>query len=417
MLTSPEIQPALRWLLLGLLCLAGWMWFRRRFGLSSLLFLIAQSGALLFWIVQLHSPIGLDRTPATQEFWARIAVAHETGDPRSAYVAGNRGEATLLTRLAAGGLNAGTMETFFAFAPIALVLAFSFTGFCVAGSWPRRCLTAALASTSAPLWGLAVDLPAEALVRPSAALIAAFTIGLLAAATWAAPRARRPAWLALVTLVGLVAGDVLSRGVPGSRASLLQWLFLASVPLAALFLVPLTRTAAQALGRTRSRRGALEALLLVSVGASSSWFWWEPARTVPGFDEARSLTRAIDAPMDWIRTSAPKGATIASSPGYSALISAKSGRRALMPTVPDPSLTQPYRREKLLASLQRDQPDASLAESFGVTHLFLGPGESDPASPAKAREGSEPASRLQLRQVFRDANDFRIYELIPREVR
>jgi hypothetical protein len=41
------------------------------------------------------------------------------------------------------------------------------------------------------------------------------------------------------------------------------------------------------------------------------------------------------------------------------------------------------------------EPDLSLAQSFGVTHLFLGPGETGPGP--------------KLREVFRDANDFRIY--------
>jgi len=400
-LTSPEIQPALRWLLLGLLGLSGWLWSRRRFGVSSLLFLVAHGGALLFWTAQLHTPIGLDRVPAAQESWARIAVAHETRDPGSGYVVGSQGEASLGTRLAAAGLDAGRVEALFCAAPLVLILAFSFTGFWVCGSWPRRCLTAALASTAAPLWGLAVDVPAAALTRPAAALIAAVLIGLLVAASCAVPQGRRPAWLALVTVCGLVAGDALSGGVPGGRVPSIEWLFLASAPLAALFLVPVMRTAAQALGRTRSGRTVREALLLVSVGAGSSWFWWEPARTVPDFDEARSPIRATDAPLDWISRSAPPGATIASSPGYAALISAKTGRLALMPVVPDRLLTQPYRRERLLSSLQSGQPDLSLARSFGVTHFFLGPGESDPASPG-------------LRQVFRDENNFRIYEVAPR---
>ncbi len=406
MLTSPEIQPVLRWALLGLLCLSGWIWFRRRFGLASLLFLITQVAALQFWMIQLHAPLGLDRAPAAQEFWARIAVAHTTGDPRAGYVVGTSGDATLLTRLAAGGLGARTMEGLLAGAPIGLVLALSLAVFCVAGSWPRRCLGAALASTSAPLWGLAIDLPEAALARPAAALIAAVVIGFLVMVSCAAPRGRRPAWLTLLIVCGLVAGSFLSGDVPGGGASTLDWLFLASTPLAALFLVPVARTAAQAAGGSRSRRTALEALLLVAVGAGSSWFWWEPARTVPGFEEARSPARALDAPLDWVGISAPAEATLASSPGYSALISAKTGRRALMPVVPDRLLPQPYRREKLLASFRSGQPDASLARSFGVTHLFLGPGESDPASP--------PDSPAQLRQVYRDANDFRIYELIPR---
>jgi hypothetical protein len=145
----------------------------------------------------------------------------------------------------------------------------------------------------------------------------------------------------------------------------------------------------------------VEALFLVSIGGASSWFWWEPSRTVSGFDEARSITRSLDAPLDFARRSVPLGATIASSSSYGALISARTGRPALLPLNPnEPSLTQPHRRKRLLASLMTGEPDIALAQALGVTHLFLGPGESDPGP--------------KLREVFRDANDFRLYELFPR---
>lgn len=303
------------------------------------------------------------------------------------------------------------METLFASAPVILVLAFSFAGFCVGGSWAQRCLTAALASTCAPLWGLVVDVPASALARPGSTLIAGFAIVLLTVASRAVSERWRSVSLALVTVGGLVAGDALSPGAPDGSFPSFDWPLLSVTPLAALFLVPPTRSVALALG-TRFRRVSLEALLLVSVGAGSSWFWWEPGRTVPGFDEARSRRRAIDAPLDWLRTSAPAGATIASSPTYAAMVSARTGHPVLMPLSPAGSPNQPYRRERLLASLLRGRPDLSLARSFGVTHLFLGPGEPDPASPGRAEEGGDPNSQGRLQEVFRDENDFRIYLLL-----
>lgn len=374
-----------------------------------MVFLAAQCGALLFWTLQLQRPPGFDRVLATQEFWAHLAVAHASGDPRAGYVFGTLEAPTLLTRLAAAGLSPSTMEQAFTFAPTLLALALAFVGSCVSGSPARRSLTAALAATTAPLWGLAGNLPTAAIDRPAAALIASLTVVSLSAASRIFTLGRRPLWLSAITALGLIAGPTLS-GVALS----FDWLLLSSAPMAALFLVPAMRVLASGLRTPRFGRTSVEAVIIIFIGAAGSWFWWEPTRTIAGFDEARSGTPALDAPLDWVRKSTPKEATIASPRVYSALIAARTGRRVLAPVDQDrPGADRPFRRARLLDSLLHGEPDGALTSSFGVTHFLLGPGDPDPVV---APEGNEPARapRLQLRLAYRDENDFRVFELIPR---
>lgn len=398
-MVQPELQPLLRWFLFLLLCASGWCWSRRRFGTAAALFLAAQGGAIVFWTAQMREPIGMDSAPVVQEIWARIRVAHEHRDPGLGYVAGTRAPATLLTRVAAAGLNPGLIKGAFAAAPAVLVLALAFAASCVAGSPARRWLTMALAGTSAPLWSLIVDLPAGALARPEAAWIASLILVALVASSRLLAFGRRAWWLAGLIALSLVAGMAFSGETALVRASPFDWLGLAAAPVAALLLVPALRSLALALRSAPLGRTRVEAIVMVSIGVGSSWLWWEPARTIRGFDEACAETSALDAPLDWLRSAAPAGGTIASSPPYAALVSEHTGRQTLMAvSTPGQDADRPYRRARLLESLFRGQPDASLVAAFGVTHLLVGPGDPDPP------EGS-------LRRVYEDENDFRVYEL------
>jgi hypothetical protein len=402
MTSQPEIQPALRWLLLILICAAGWLWARRRFRTAALLFLVTQCGALVFWTSQLREPIALDGVVAMQEFWARIQVIHEAKDPGLGYVVGTHSPATLLTRAAALGLSPAFIQRSFGAAPVVLVVALAITGLCVTGSPARRWLTLVLAATSAPLWGLVVDLQGTALARPEATLLASLVLVPLAVSSRLLRFGRRPLWLAVVVLASLTLGVLLAGEYPGSESTPRDVLLVAVIPVFALMFVPFLRGLALALRSPSLNRTRLEGLLIVSIGMGSSWLWWDPARTIRGFGEARQAQSALDASFDWLKTHTSTGSVIASPPSYAALIAGHTGRQSLTAADPAaPGLDQPHRRARLYASLLSGQPDLELAKAFGVTHLFLGPGDADPPGGG-------------MRRVFEDANDIRVFELASR---
>jgi hypothetical protein len=158
----------------------------------------------------------------------------------------------------------------------------------------------------------------------------------------------------------------------------------------------------------------IEALLLVSVFGGSGLLWWDPPRSVTGFEEARDRHASLEGPMAWIRNNVPNDRFVLASPVYSAPIAAFAGRRVLFSPASTESqariaLAEQPRREHLLDSARLGQPSAKMAEAFSVTHFFLGPGESIPLYAAAAPEGDEPSMKLVL--VYRDVEDFRVFRL------
>jgi hypothetical protein len=412
-LAQPEAQPPLRWVLFSLIGAAGLLWSRRRWGSAAALLLLAQCLALSFWTLQLRNPVGLDRNPTVQAFWARVAVAHTGGDSRLGYVIGTAESPSLMTWLAAGGVPSAALQGLSLWTPILFVLALAAASGLVQGSRSRRLMTLALAGTSAPLWGFVGDPSALALLHPESVLGSLLALVILLIPFTVFPHWRRPLGLAAMMAGSLFLGWALSAESTGFPWYCGPWLALSLAPVFALLFVPPIRTMAAAIGSPRMRRTAVEAVFLVSVSGGSSWFWWEPPRTVVGFEDASTLNPAFLAPLDWISNGTGKDATIAADPAYAALISAITGRSALLPFGRLPStLDQPLRRARLLESLRQGRPDAALAERFGVTHFLVGPGERDP--PVPGIQDQVPTERpLSLRRVYADAKDFRIFELVP----
>jgi hypothetical protein len=410
-LAQPEAQPPLRWALFALVGIAGWMWTRRRFRLSAATFLLAQGLAISFWSVQLSAPIGLDGSTEVQELWARVGVAHESGDLRSGYVKGTSGEASILTGLAASGASPVFLQGAAAWAPLLLLLTLAFACGAVEGSTPRRALTAALVGTSAPLWGLASDATSLALAQPERALASVLALLTLSTLTRVLRLPRSPLALAAMLFGALGAGAALSSG--SRHASVGSWLRTGGPPLIALFFIPWIRRVSLAVASSRIKRTTVEAVFLVFTAGGSAWFWWEPARTLTGFAEARSGSPALFESLDWMKAHTPPHATIASTPAYAALIAARTGRAMLLPVESDaPVLDQPLRRRRLIESLLRGEPDDALVQRFGVTHLFLGPGEADPPAFGPGAQGSAER-RITLRRVYADTRDFRVFEVVP----
>lgn len=411
LLSDPEIQPALRWIVLLLLCLAGWLWSRGRHRGGACLFLLVQCGALLFWTMQIREPLGFSESPAVQGFWARVSVAQALSQPDLDYVRGMGSTPMLSTRAAAAGLDPGVLKRAFFLSPIALVLSLALVGFGVGGTSRRRSMTAALSSTGAPFFALAGDPFALALHRPQAILLGSALL-VLAVMAVSFVRARRPVWLAAATVGAMAIGSSAAGPPAVFDPSFVDWFSFLATPVAALLFVPVVRRAAHALRSARLGSTAIEAIILVSLGAGSPWFWWDPPRTVAGFEEARSGTRAFDGPVNFLRSTTPHDATVATTPVYAGFIAAGAGRQVLLSVAADESrLDQPYRRNRLLESLLRGEPDMSLSAAFGVTHLVLGPG--DPEPPGSTVAPGAEASGPRLRRVYEDANNFRIFELVP----
>jgi hypothetical protein len=393
---QPEAQPALRFGLFALLLLVAAFWSRRHYRAASALFIATHGFALFFWLGQIHEPVGLAADHMVQQRWARVAVAHAVHDSRASYLIDSVGAATPLTFLAATGVSPRVLQAAAIGSPFLVVLSLAFAAGSIRASLPNRCMAAALASSNALLWN-PLGLADVVVTSPESGIVSAFILaGTAAVLTVFRVPARASMFVIVASLVASIAlGE-------GDAVGVVVRIAIGFV--AAFLLTPRVRVLAHTLRTERIRRPLIESLAFVFVGGASAWFWWEPSRTVSGFEEARAGESSLSVPLEWRRVQTPRETVIASSPAYAALVSAHTGRRTLIDVGVEP-LTQPIRRERLLQSLREGRPDAELARRFEVGYWFVGPGDAAPSL-----FSGDPAFS---RPVYSDGHDFRVFRLLP----
>jgi len=396
--------------LLGIL--AAFAWARRRPTLSLAVLSIAGLLGLMYWLIQIVSPLGFETNPAAARDWAQAGVNAGAEPHGAGFVLGTDARPSLVAALAARGIPFDIVVKAPAIASLLtlgllILLPFAFL---------KNRTTAAFAAClmlGGGLWpGIAPYGPI--LLRPSALLIAGALLGvlLLAAGGRTVRRAfHRSRFAVFAALVAAAAFDRAGSG--GAEGGVAAPLFLSVT--AVILASPLRAALRKALRSSRSA-GRAEACLLLCVFGGSGLLWWDPPRSVPGFNESRNENAALLRPMEWIRRNVPATSVVLASPLYSAPIAAMAGRRVLfspsVDTRAQASLPEPFRRARLAESTRLGRPLARLAEGFSVTHLFLGPGEAGPPAVADLPGNDEP--RMILVPVYQDVKDFRVFRLVKK---
>jgi len=406
--TQDASIPALRGILFLSGVFAAFAWLKRRPGLARIL--VAGGGVvgLCYWLIQVDSPLGLGTDARLTDQWAQAGVDSLAEPKGGGFVWGTPAERSLVAALASLG---APLPMVHATPQIAALLCLAFVAL-LPSALLRNPATAAFAASLALGGGLWPGLsPYGSALREPGMLLG--TAAVLASVTASAQRrgvrlwfrrSRFAATIALITAATL--GHAWSGGAePGVVSSFA--LMGASVALASPLRVLLRR-----LSRTPSTGRWMEALVLLSVFSGSGLFWWNPAKALPGFAEARDGGANFRAALGWVARHVPQGDVVLASPAYSAPIAAFAGRRVLFSPVGEGmALSEPFRRARLNESTRKGQPIARLADAFSVTHLFLGPGEATPPSPDP--EGGSPPDepRLSLLLVYQDTEDFRVFRL------
>ena len=404
--TQETLIPALRGALLLFGLLAAWAWMRRR---PALALLLLWGGGLLglgYWLIQIVAPFGNGTDPSITAQWAQAGASALAEPGKGGYVWDTPFEGSLVATLASLGI---PLRIVFATPQITTILCLAFL---TLAPWMliRNPATAAFAgglALSGGLWpeqapyGGVLQRPAVFLGAAALVLLAVF----LARGRRMRQRLRR---FRFELAFGLICVGVLGRAwTGGAEPSVVPALSLAG---ASVFLAAPLRAALRRLVASPSSARGVEALLLLCVFSGSGLFWWNPARALPGFIEARDGGTTLRKPLDWIAAHVPRGSVVLASPVYSAQIAAFSGRRVLFPPQGDGrAVPEPFRRARLYESCRKGEPIARLADAFSVTHLFLGPGEATPPSPETEDPAKEPRLRLVL--VYHDAEDFRVFHL------
>jgi hypothetical protein len=400
---------ALRGLLFFAALAGGFAWFRRAPRLAAVLMTLGAVLALFFWLLQIRSPFGFGTDQELTRQWAQAGVNAAAPNQTGGFVLGTPETRSLIGALARTGLPRDIVFSVpqasgFLFLALAAVLpmllirgreAAAFTT-CVAvsgGLWP---------GTSCYQWFL---------LRPSRIMpwlmVGAIAV-VLARRRGFRRRFKRSRVAVAMSLLGVV---VVSRAIGGmSEAEALSPILLFG---ASIILAPSLRALLRRASPSSARFRAAEAVVLVAVFTGSGLFWWEPSTTLKGFAESRGGNGAVSRPMQWISRNVPAGDVVVTNPGYSTVVAAFGGRRVLFPAPDDTghtdALTQPFRRARLLESTLEGRPSMRLAEEFGATHLFLGPGDKAPPDPETPAPLTQPT--LRLVPAYQDAEDFRIFRL------
>ena len=352
--------------------------------------------SLSYWLIQIVTPFGLGAETALTRQWAQASVSAATRDLGAGFIQGTTSEPSLPAVLAGLGL------------PMPLVQALPEFGVwlwlgLLAGLplWAIRDRSSAMFAAGlligGGLWpGFA---PYDWLLQDPGRALAA---GLVAVVVVAIARGRKPGRRLRRIRLGLAGlATVMGALLPAPLLLIGATAILAN-PIRALI-------RAQSASAGKARR--VEACVLLAVFGGGGLLWWNPPKTAAGFLEARNEGAAIRQPMEWIRHNLGTKDIVMTSPDYSATVAALTGRRVLLPPRGDAGMPapEPARRARLYSSTLAGAPVARLADHFGATHLFLGPGEADPATPAPLDSEDEP--RMALSLVYRDVRDFRIFRL------
>jgi len=384
-------------------------WVRRR---PVLALLVASMGGLLglgYWLVQIVSPLGFGTDPALTGAWAQAGVNALAEPSGSGFVWGTQPGLSLVSALASAGISIRLVVL----APqMATLLTLSLLILPPFGLLRSR-TTAAFAASLAlggGLWpGVAPYGPV--LLRPSALVVSGALLGVVLVLGQRRRVRKASNRSRLGVAVAFITAAALDRALGGgAQPSVSAALLLSGTT---LILASPLRAALRHILPSAARARRAEALVLLCVFGGSGLLWWDPPRSVAGFDEARDGNAGLLRPMDWIRRNVPPDRVVLASPEYSAAIAAFAGRRVLFSPSAGPeaqaSLPEPFRRARLFESARLGQPIARLADAFSVTHLFLGPGEASPPARGEASSTDEP--RLQLFLVYEDVEDFRIFRL------
>ncbi len=404
--------PALRVVLFSLAAFAALAWARRRPFLALAVLSISGFMGLAYWLVQIVSPMGFETDPAAARDWAQAGVNAWAETGRGGFVLGTEPSRSLVAALAAAEIP----MAFVVLVPAAASLLTLGLPILLPFAFLKSRTTAALAACVAlggGLWPGMVPY-GSILLRPSALLVAGALLGMLLLA--ARNRHARAAFhrSRFGVSAGFIAAAALIRAIDGgAEPSVTAALFLTAA--AAVLASPLRAAFREITSSPGSARRA-EALLLLCVFSGSGLLWWDPPRSVTGFNEARNENAALLRPMEWIGQNVPAGSVVLASPVYSASIAALAGRRVLFSPSADArdqaALPEPFRRARLAETTRRGRPLARLAEGFSVTHLFLGPGEPTPPAATEASPDEEP--RMTLVAVYQDLKDFRVFRLVKK---
>lgn len=391
-LLTPDGRPALRWCLFALASLGAVLWARGRVRTACLVFVAFHLAGLGAGVARLRRPV-----IHSELEWGRAAVAQQEHDATVDIATASQMPATLLSTLAARGVRLATLSQLARATPILV-----FATLLVSGLVLQRGhrLFAGLLTASVPL--VASDYPSLALRDPQGAW--AFCVVLIVGCALFSSNRRDGksgrasfVWFAFVAVLLLFALSSASLGATqfgsGVRRSI-SWGFV----LFSVFASAVVSRALPMLLPSAANWPAVSALALLVSATSSPAMWWAAERSVPGFVAACETSPAIDAAMEWIRQNTP-GTAVFEATDYSEILPAATGRRVLL--VPSRVVDEPNRRMRLRQSIVRGEPDLELARRFGVTHVFLGPGDPRP------RDGGHV-----FETVYTDARGFAVLRIL-----
>ncbi len=394
--------PALRVTLFAFGLIGAFAWSRRAYRAA---FVATATGAfvgLLFWLLQMATPLGLGTDSGLSGEWAQAGVNAGTRLSTMGYVFGTEPSVSLPGSLAAAGFPTSAV---FLLPQLGVVIGLalflllpwicfrnrrtsSFAACLLAGGglWPSIAPYDGLLTSPSQIWAIV-----------AAVLIFAGGTRSHAARRWL--RLRRAGISG--TLVALAA-----TGAAAGATLLSAILFI----LATTMLAPMVRLLLRVLADSGDLTRRLEAALIALTFAGSGVLWWNPNHTTAGFTESRDVSSALKRPMNWIAANVENDGVILASPLYSASIAALGGRRVIFP-IPssfEGPLPQRARRARLYESVLNGRPAGHLVEAFSVSHLLLGPGD---LSPTVGQTDNDAEVPFSLVLVYVDAEDFRIFRL------
>jgi hypothetical protein len=228
-------------------------------------------------------------------------------------------------------------------------------------------------------------------------------------AAWAWRREMAPAARALILGGGVllvVSGLALGVDAWGAQAFYrLGLLLAASGPLTGL---------AERLGAGLPKVGhfrpaALGAAALVLVGAPVSFLaWWTPIAIDPVMDASREpVTEKLATAMAWVRAHTSAASVFLASPEYAPYVAVLGGRRVLRAPTLGPAADE-VRRERMEDKVLSGRDPGRLADLYGLTHVFIGPGD---FLPYGIRSPADLARQGRFRLLYVDAADYHVYEI------
>lgn len=471
-MSLPEDVLGLRWALCGIVVLWAVLASRSRRSwtlLGGLLFAVAGIG---FWALSLGRPYGLLVDPQITRQTAEIAVAAATRAPGEGFLAGDQSPRLARVIVARAGLPADLYRTMANVLPLVALVAIAtlIAAFAQPGDRAQVAALSWLAFSTGDLDALrgAGFLPG-AFGRPWASLIlvavvaavlllarlplparAALPAAMLPMAVWLyvpSPAAAttmgavdrlllltldQSPWLFLAVLGARRAGTASHAFLLGGGAVTIAGLavpvdvwaahacYRAGVLLAASG--PLSAALDWAGARLRSRgwakhlepRGAALAAFVLLAVPGSFLAWWNPV-AVDAIAEAsvEPISPRLLRAMSFVSENTPADAVVLASAEHAPAVAALAGRRVLRaPTLLVPPDDQ--RRRRLERLLLRGQSPADLADRYGLSHVFIAPGDFKTYG---IDWPDDLAARGPFQRVYADDSGLQVYALDRQRLR